>query len=174
MRARPSFLASCRSAVGWSGMQCVRSKRAPVATSPSIGTGAFAWKSGWNFMDRLPRRGGRPFRNACWPRGMDNASRALQRPGRCAQCSSPVVSCQPSTTCGSKLRDIRPLAKRVECKSIGDPNRCLLPADLLTPARCGRVAQFESGVTSVASGERQKTRRPPDAWRPARYMTPRP
>jgi hypothetical protein len=108
------------------------------------------------------------------PVGMDNASRALQRPGRCAQCSSPVVSCQPSTTCGSKLGDIRPLAKRVEYKSIGDPNRCLLPADLLRPARYGRVAQFESGVTSVASGERQKTWRAPEAWRSARYMTPRP
>src|SRR6516165_7202501 len=38
-------------------MQCVRSKRAPVATSPSIGTAAFALKSGWSFLDRLPRRG---------------------------------------------------------------------------------------------------------------------
>ena len=55
-RAHPSFRASCRSAVGWFGMQCVRSRREPVATSPSIGTAAFAWKSGWSFMDRLPRR----------------------------------------------------------------------------------------------------------------------
>jgi effector-binding domain-containing protein len=38
-------------------MQCVRSKRAPVATSPSIGTAAFAWKSGWSFMDRLAEEG---------------------------------------------------------------------------------------------------------------------
>jgi len=38
-------------------MQCVRSKREPAATSQSIGTGAFAWKSGWSFMDRLPRTG---------------------------------------------------------------------------------------------------------------------
>jgi hypothetical protein len=35
-----------------SGMQCVRSKRGPVATSPSIGTAEVALKSGWSFMDR--------------------------------------------------------------------------------------------------------------------------
>lgn len=40
--------------VGWSGTQCVRSKCEPVATSPSIGTAAFAWKLGWSFMDNLP------------------------------------------------------------------------------------------------------------------------
>jgi hypothetical protein len=39
----------------------------------------------------------------------------------------------------------------MEYESIADPNRYLLPADLLTPARCGRVAQFESGVSSVAT-----------------------
>jgi hypothetical protein len=35
-------------------------------------------------------------------------------------------------TCGSKLGDIRPLAKGMEYESIGDPNRHLLPARLLT------------------------------------------
>ena len=34
---------------------------------------------------------------------------------------------------------LRPLAKRMEYESIANPNRYLLPADLLTPARCGRV-----------------------------------
>src|SRR6516225_7942992 len=82
---------------------------------------------------------------------MDNAFRALQRFGRCARCSSPVVSSQQSQTCGSKLGDIRPLAKRMEYQSIADPNRCLLPADLLTPARRGRVAQIDSGVTREIS-----------------------
>ena len=42
--------------MGWSGTQYVRSKDEPVATPQSIGTAAFAWKSGWSFMDRLPRR----------------------------------------------------------------------------------------------------------------------
>jgi hypothetical protein len=53
-RVRPSFRVSCRNAVGWSGTQYVRSKRKPLATSPSIGATAFAWKSGWCFIDRLP------------------------------------------------------------------------------------------------------------------------
>ena len=40
----------------------------------------------------------------------------------------------------------------MEYESIADPNGCLLPADRLTPARCGRVAQFESRV--ARRGER--------------------
>ena len=151
MRARPSFRASCRSAVGGSGMQCVRSKREPAATSQSIGTGAFAWKSGWSCMDRLPRRG----RSSVPPRPLapwhgQRISGLIAAWAR-ARRSSPVVSSQQSPTCWSKLGDIRPLAKRMEYESIADSNRCLLPADLLTPARCDCVAQFESGVTREIS-----------------------
>jgi len=38
----------------------------------------------------------------------------------------------------------------MEYESIADPNRCLLPADLLTPARCDRVA-FERDNLAVSS-----------------------
>ena len=37
-------------------MRCVRSKRQPVATSLSIGTAAFAWKSVSSFMAHSPKR----------------------------------------------------------------------------------------------------------------------
>jgi effector-binding domain-containing protein len=46
--------------------------------------------------------------------------------------------------------EIYGLAKRMEYESIADPNRCLLPADLLTPARCDRVA-FERDKLAVSS-----------------------
>src|SRR6516165_10024213 len=82
---------------------------------------------------------------------MDNAFRALQRFGRCARCSSPVVSSQQSQTCGSKLGDIRPLAKRMEYESIGDPNRCLLPTDHLTPVAVSAVAALQSTALAVSA-----------------------
>ena len=118
----------------------VRAQQARAgATSPSIGTAAFAWKSGWSCMDRLPRRG----RSSVPPRPLapwhgQRISGLIAAWAR-ARRSSPVVSSQQSPTCWSKLGDIRPLAKRMEYESIADSNRCLLPADLLTPAGRGRV-----------------------------------
>src|SRR5260370_2428508 len=79
---------------------------------------------------------------------MGNAFRAVKRPRRCARRSSPVVHSQQSPACGSKLGNLRPLAKRMEYESVANSNRCLLPADLLTPMTAAET-RFLLGAAGV-------------------------
>jgi hypothetical protein len=67
-------------------------------------------------------------------------------PRRCARSGSRLVQSRQSTSSGSELGDLRPLAARVERRSVSDSHGCLLPAgpgvrasQLESPSRSARA-----------------------------------